>query len=209
MFGDGSLTFSEFARGEPLPLATIHDAVLEFLRGRGDAVLIGAHAVNAYVDESRMTDDVNILSTQARELAEELRKHLADRFHIAARVRSVADGKGFRIFQLRQPKNRHLVDVRQVSEFPPTQIVAEIRALTPEELIAQKVLSYCSRRGQPKSGTDWRDLAFLLLAHPQLKTPMGAVKERLVAAQASEQVVGQWLAIVASEIRAEDDEAGY
>ena len=29
MFGDGSLTFREFAMREPLPLAVIHDAVLE------------------------------------------------------------------------------------------------------------------------------------------------------------------------------------
>jgi len=37
MFGDGALSFREFAMREPLPLATIHDAVLEFLRGRTDA----------------------------------------------------------------------------------------------------------------------------------------------------------------------------
>ena len=36
MFGDGSLTFREFVMRESLPLATIHDAVLEFLRGRDD-----------------------------------------------------------------------------------------------------------------------------------------------------------------------------
>ena len=34
MFGDGSLTFREFAMREILPLATIHVAVLEFLRGQ-------------------------------------------------------------------------------------------------------------------------------------------------------------------------------
>jgi hypothetical protein len=57
---------------EPLPLATIHDAVLEFLRGRDDAVLYGAQAVNAYVKESRMTmtQDVDIASDRAEELAE-------------------------------------------------------------------------------------------------------------------------------------------
>ena len=80
MFGDGSLTFREFLMHEPLPLATIHDAVLEFLRGRTDAVLFGAHAVNAYVDEPRMTQDVGILSPRAAELAEELRAHLAHDF---------------------------------------------------------------------------------------------------------------------------------
>ena len=49
MFGDGALTFQEFIMREPLPLSTIHEAVLEFLRGRDDAVLFGAQAVNAYV----------------------------------------------------------------------------------------------------------------------------------------------------------------
>src|SRR5882724_6984178 len=42
MFGDGSLTFQEYAMGESLPLSAIHDAVLEFLRDRDDAVLYGA-----------------------------------------------------------------------------------------------------------------------------------------------------------------------
>ncbi len=85
MFGDGSLTFHEFAMGESLPLATIHDAVLEFLRDRDDAVLYGAQAVNAYVKEPRMTQDVDIASTRAPELVEELRRFLNTRFHIAVR----------------------------------------------------------------------------------------------------------------------------
>jgi hypothetical protein len=70
MFGDGALTLREFAMKEPLPLATIHDAVLNFLRNRDDAVLFGAQAVNAYVDEPRMTQDVDTLSTRAAGLAE-------------------------------------------------------------------------------------------------------------------------------------------
>src|SRR2546421_11935895 len=107
MFGDGSLTFREFMMREPLPLATIHDAVLEFLKGRKDAVLFGAQAINAYVDESRMTQDVDIASTRAQELAEELRKYLSQRFHIAVRVREVREGLGFRIYQVKKPKNRH------------------------------------------------------------------------------------------------------
>jgi hypothetical protein len=45
------LTFQEFKTREPLPLARIHEAVLGFLRDRGDAVLFGAHAVHAYIDE--------------------------------------------------------------------------------------------------------------------------------------------------------------
>src|SRR2546428_13292650 len=123
MFGDGSLTFREFAMGEPLPLATIQDAVLEFLRGRDDAVLFGAQAVNAYVDEPRMTQDVDILSPRAQELAEEIREYLNQKFRIAVRVRQVREGLGYRIYQIQKPKNRHLVDVRPVHELPPSQRV--------------------------------------------------------------------------------------
>src|SRR5205807_10477131 len=103
MFGDGPLTFQEFAMGEPLPLAIIHDAVLEFLRGRDDAVVYGAQAVNAYVKESRMTQDVDIASPRAAELAEELRAYLNQRFHIAVRVRTVREGLAYRIYQVRKP----------------------------------------------------------------------------------------------------------
>ncbi len=72
MLNAGVLTFKEFALREPLPLATIHDAVLDFLRGRDDVVVEDALAVNTYVGESRMTQDVDLLSTRATELAEEL-----------------------------------------------------------------------------------------------------------------------------------------
>lgn len=200
MFGDGSLTFREFAMNEALPLATIHDAVIDFLRNREDAVLFGAQAVNAYVDEPRMTQDVDILSTRAADLAEEIRSYLAKKFTIAAHVREVAAGRGFRIFQLRQPKNRHLVDLRQVSELPPNQSVADVRVPTPEELIAQKVISYAARKGQPKSGTDWRDLTLLLLAHPNLKAAAGPVRDRLNAAEATAQAIAEWETLIATDI---------
>ena len=65
MFGADVLTFREFMMGEPLPLATLQHAVLEFLRGRDDVVLFGAQAVNAYVNEPRMTQDLDLLSTNA------------------------------------------------------------------------------------------------------------------------------------------------
>lgn len=205
MFGDGVLTFREFAMKEPLPLAKIHDAVLEFLRNRDDAMLFGAQAVNAYVDEPRMTQDVDIMSTRAAALAEEIRAFLAKEFTIAARVREVASGRGFRIFQLRQPKNRHLVDVRQVQQLPPNRLVADVRVPTPEELIAQKVISYTARKGQPKSGTDWRDLTLLLLAHPQLKTEAGMVADRLIAASADQATLAEWKKIVSTHISEETE----
>ncbi len=191
---------------EPLPLAKVQEAVLEFLRNRDDAALFGAQAVNAYVDEPRMSQDVDILSTRAAEFAEELRTHLAKTFHIAVRVRSVAREKGFRIYQVRQPKNRHLADVRQIAELPPTRLISEVRVPIPEELIAQKLLSLSNRRGQPKADTDRRDLKMLLLAFPDLKSQAGPVLERLTAAEADEGALAEWTEIVATKIEAEDEE---
>ena len=203
MFGDGALTFQEFMMGEPLPLATIHDAVLEFLRGRDDAVVFGAQAVNAYVDEPRMTQDVDILSTRAAELAEELRVFLGNRFQIAVRVREVAHGLGLRLYQVRKPKNRRLVDLRPVDQLPPSRRVGNVAVVTPPELIARKVMAYLRRRGTPKSGTDWRDIAVLLLAFPELKSLSGPVRERLDAAGADAVTIAAWNELVAETIVAD------
>src|SRR5947209_5284772 len=150
MFGDGSLTFQEFAMREPLPLATIHDAVLDYLRGRIDAVLFGSHAVNAYVSEPRMTQDVDIMSNRGEDFAEELRVFLNKKFHIAVRVRNIREGLGFRIYQVRRPGNRHLVDVRPVVQFPPFKKVKTVQVVTPPELIALKVICMLSRENTPK-----------------------------------------------------------
>lgn len=206
MFGDGSLTFREAMMREPFPLAVIQDAILfEFLPGRDDAILFGAQAVNAYVEESRLTQDVDIASPRAEELAEELRSFLNKRFHIAVRVRSVREGIGYRIYQVQKPKNRHLVDVRPVDVLPPCQRVEKVLVVTPPELIAGKVLAWRQRQGKPKAGSDWRDLAALLLTFPELKTAEGLVAERLHAAGASAEVMAAWKELVAQEITPEDD----
>lgn len=206
MFGDGALTFREFAMREPLPLATIHDAVLEFLRGRDDAVLFGAQAVNAYVKEPRMTQDVDIASTRAPELAEELRRFLKERFHIAVRVRSIRKGLGYRIYQVRKPDNRHLVDVRPVAELPPSQRVKKILVATPPELMANKVLSMTDRSNTAKGLIDQADLRRLILRFPDLKKEEGPVAERLRAAGASPNVMRAWKTAIAQEIVAEKEE---
>ncbi len=138
--------FWEFAMNEPLPLATLQTAVLEFLRGRDDAVLFGAQAVNAYVSERRTTEDVDVLSTRAVALAEELRAYLSQRFQIAVRVRNIREGLGYCVFQLRKEGNRHLVDIRPVPALPPAQRVAEVQVLLPSELIAQSHLALPTAR---------------------------------------------------------------
>jgi len=186
---------------EPLPLAAIHDAVLEFLRGRNDIVVFGATAVNAYVDEPRMTQDIDLLSIRAAEVTEELRKHLSDKFTIAIRVREVAKAKGYRLFQIQKTGNRHLVDVRSVAKLPEATMIQGISVAAPPELIAQKVLSYQARRGQPKGFSDMRDLAVLFLAFPELKTESGPVLDALNSLDANPEVFQTWRELVTQEIR--------
>lgn len=206
MFGADVLTFREFAMNEPLPLATIQNAVLEFLRDRDDVLVFGAQAVNAYVDEPRMTQDIDLMSPRAAELAQELRDHLSRQFHVAVRVREIGQGRGYRLFQVRKSGNRHLVDLRPVAKLPPARRIAQVLVMAPEELIASKVISYHQRRGKPKAGTDWRDLAMLLLAFPDLKRDPGPVTDRLQAAGVASVVMAVWQEMVSTEIQPADEE---
>lgn len=98
---------------------------------------------------------------------------MSEKFHIAVRIREISD-KGLRIYQVRKEVNRHLIDVRSVEIFPETETIEKIKVLSPLELIVSKVISYHSRRGKPKAGTDWRDLAVLLLRFPELKKKVSA-----------------------------------
>ena len=197
------LTFHEFVTHEPLPLSKIQGAVLEFLQGRDDAVLFGAQAVNAYVPEPRATQDVDILSNRARELAEELREYLSERFRIAVRVREIGEGKGFRVYQTRKEGNRHLVDIRNIEALPSAEIIEGIQVLSPVELIASKVISYNSRRGSPKSGTDWRDIGYLLLKFPDVKERVTTYFE---LQSAPEDVRRTWAEILQSEFAIDNEE---
>lgn len=195
------LTFQEFTMHETLPLSKIHEAIFEFLQGRKDVVLFRAQAVNAYVSEPRMTQDIDLLSTRADELAEELKIFLSGKFHIAVRIRSVADNKGFRVYQLRSEGNRHLIDLRMVSEIPATETVEDILVLSPLELLTSKVISYHSRKGKPKAGTDYRDLGMLLLRFPQLKEK---VSENLRVKNVSEAVLETWEEIADQNFQVEE-----
>jgi Nucleotidyl transferase AbiEii toxin, Type IV TA system len=209
MLNAGTLTFEEFAMREQLPLATIHDAVLEFLRGRDDAVLFGAQAVNAYVGEPRMSQDISLISTRATELAEELREHLGEHFQITVRDQVIGAGRGYRLFQIQKPNNRHLVDLRAVDSLPCAERIEDVLVVSPPELVAQKVISYHGRRGQPKAGTDWRDLALLLLTFPELKQEQGAVSDALKLNGVKEDVMQTWRELVAQEITKPEDDGEF
>jgi|GEM_PF-170477 len=209
IFNSGVLTLREFIMNEPLPLTVIHDAVFEFLRGRDDVAVFGAQAVNVYVSEPRMTQDIDLVSTCAEVFAHELRDYLNRRFHIATRVRKVASGRGYRLYQVQKSGNRHLVDVRLVEEIGATRCVAEILVIAPVDLIAYKVTAYCRRRGKPKAGTDWRDLAMLLLTFPELKRDQGPVTEKLQAMGAGPDVLKVWHELVCQEIHPEDEDEDF
>ena len=202
------LTFQEFVTHEPLPLSRIQGAVLEFLQGRDDVVLFGAQAVNAYVAEPRATRVVDVMSTRGAELAEELREFLSDRFHIAVRVREVAGAKGLRVYQVRKEGNRRLFDIREVSELPKSEKIDNVEVLSPLQLIVSKVVSYHSRRGNPKSGTDWRDIGELVLRFPELKGSVSAELEKL---ERSDELLGTWntIAEFGFESPDEDDDLNY
>ena len=211
MFAAGSLSLREFVSQEPHPAAVVQAAVLEFLSGRDDAVIFGAQAVNAYVDENRSTEDVDVLTTRGRDFAEELRQFLNDRFGFAVRVRSVRGGIGFRVYQKRKGGNRHLVDVRPVEAFPPTRNVGGLAVVAPAELIANKVVSAKSRAHKAKGRIDGGDLVRLLLTFPELRTAEGEVRDRLLANGAPPEALDAWSEWIATALEpdGEDDDMDW
>jgi hypothetical protein len=208
LLADAPLTLREFVTHEEVPLAAVFREVLEFLAGRSDAIIFGAHAVNAYCEPERMTQDVDLLSPRAAELAELLRARLTERLRIAARVREIIPGQGFRIYQVRKPSNRHLVDIRHTDALPPSQPFGDVRVIAPPELVAMKVISLVRRAGRPKAGTDLVDVQRLLLAFPDLKTEEGVVIDRLRYLSAPADVLSRWREIAQAPIEPDEDE-GY
>jgi hypothetical protein len=79
-----------------------------------------------------------------------------------------------------------------------------VLVIAPPELIASKVISYYRRRGKPKSGTDWRDIAMLLLQFPDLKGKAGPVADAIRAAAVEPEVLATWNDLVAQEIKPPD-----
>jgi len=189
---------------EPLPLATIFHEVLSFLTAREDAVVFGAHAVNAYCDPPRMTADIDLLSTDAPRLASDLRELLSNKFHIAVRVREVVAG-GFRVYQLRKPKNRHLVDVRQVATLPPFRQLENVRVMEPAELAAMKAIAIAGRSGHEKALSDRLDLHRLLRAFPELRAEDGPVPLRVSALGGGGEALLAWRDVASQPLESDDD----
>lgn len=190
---------------EPLPLATVQGAIFRFLSGRDDAVVFGAQAVNAYASIARMSEDVDLLSPRAEALAEELRSSLAATFHIATRTREVGDDVGFRVYQLRSPKNRHLADVRQVAALPSHRVFENVRMIDPDILVAQKVVAMVARAGRPKAATDLADAQRLLLALPELRAEHGPVERALIELGANGAALARWHELATAPLLDDED----
>ena len=202
-----SLSFREFVMKETVPLAAVHTTVLTFLQDRIDTAVFGAQAVNAYVDQARMTQDVDVMAINAESLAQEISEHLHQSLQIATRVRSVASGKEYRVYQVLKPKNRHLVDVRQVEKLPACELSDRIQVVEPASLIALKVISMSVRSNTPKGLTDQADLMRLLITYPELQTNSGNVANRLIEQNADPLAMQTWETMVSSKFHPDDDDA--
>jgi hypothetical protein len=203
---DAPLTFKE-SMTERVSLADISRAVGQFISGRRDVVVFGAHAVNRYVDEARMTSDIDVLSTDAEALAYELRAHLAKTFYIAVRVRSMTKaGAGFRVYQVTGSKNRSLVDVRQETRLPAFTTAHGVRFVEPITLLAMKVRSYAARKNQIKGDTDRADIRRLLAKFPKLRKLSGEVAAKLASDGASPSTLEIWYAFVKERLDKDSDD---
>jgi hypothetical protein len=110
---------------------------------------------------------------------------------------------------VQKPRNRHLADVRIIEKLPGVQSINDIQVMAPADLIASKVIAYHHRRGKPKSGTDWRDVAMLLLTFPELKTQTGDVFKRLHSLSDDPGVIEVWRDLVSQNIESSDDDEDW
>lgn len=207
--GRGSLTLQEFASHDPYPLATLQDAILKLLSQRNDIVIFGGQAVNVYVPEPRMTQDIDVLTIHAKQVAEDIVEHLREKFHIAVRIRSIAEEKAYTVYRTMKSQKIKLVDVRQVDTLPAFHRRMGIPVVSPAQLIAGKVMAYVARQGRPKSLLDRRDIAVLLLKFPRLKALSGHVQKELERLGANQKTLDAWCEIVQSDAYQDDRDDGY
>jgi hypothetical protein len=187
------LTATEYLMRETVPLYRVHEAIFDFCRGRSEVTIFGAQAVNIYVPEPRMTQDVDLFSPTPRETAEALASALNESFRIAVRIREIAGGKAYRVYQVRKEGSRHFADVRVV-EFgldDATELDG-IRYASLPLMVAMKVSALAKRRLAPKGATDLADVRRLLLAHPELRAVDGPVAEALQRIGADAEVTRVW-----------------
>lgn len=204
-------TAAEYHMREASPLFRIQEAIFEFCRDQPDVAIFGAQAVNFYVKQPRMSQDVDLLCTRPGVVAADLARSLGELFHIATRVRELASGKAYRVFQIRSEGNRHLADLR-LAEFPLTDLVERdgIRYVSLPVLAALKTCALVKRRQAPKGATDLADLRRILLAHPELRQDQAGVAEAIRVVGGGQEEITQWTALLAEALVSdEESDEGY
>jgi hypothetical protein len=171
------LALSEYLMREPLPLATVQEAILDFCRGRSDLCVFGAQALSRHTGVPRMTQDVDIMAVSPEAAADELASFLGRRFphRMAARVRAVKrDGSvlGYRVFQQRSEElggNRHPADIRRL-DVPREGLETEdgIQYTGAPLTLAMKSLAATVRNNPIKRDQDRVDTMRLIVAMPDV-----------------------------------------
>jgi hypothetical protein len=171
------LTAREYTMNEPLPLIKVHEAILDFCRGRRDVCVFGAQATNLHTNVPRMTQDVDIMAAEPEAFARDLAEHLRRQFPnlMAARVRAVKRAGrvlGYRVYQKRGEEagaNRHLADVR-VLDVPVDELVVEgdVQYTGAKLTMAMKSAAAAVRSNLAKRLMDSADLARLMAARPEI-----------------------------------------
>lgn len=171
------LTLQEYLIGEPLPLAAIHEAILDFCRGRSDLCVFGAQALSLHTGVPRMTQDVDVMAEDPEQVAAALAAHLATRFpgQLAARVRRVRRGSrvlGYRVYQRRSAErggDRDLADVR-ILDVPRAalEISDGVQYTGAALTLAMKTFAATARSNAVKRDQDRVDAQRLLLALPDV-----------------------------------------
>ena len=101
------------------------------------------------------------------------------------------------------------MNVRLVEKLPPVERVSELLVVPPAVLIANKVIVREHRRDTPKSGTDWRDLAMLLLTFPEPRAIRGRCETDWRPAGATPAALEAWKGLVVMCILAEDEQSEF
>jgi hypothetical protein len=92
---------------------------------------------------------------------------------------------------------------------PLAERIEDVLVMAPTPLLAQKVIAYHQRQGKPKAGTDWRDIAMLLLAFPNLKASPELVEAELIKADADLSTIAIWQTLVQQDIQPADEDEDF
>jgi hypothetical protein len=84
-------------------------------------------------------------------------------------------------------------------------IVENVSVVTPQELLANRLMTLRRRVQSPVSGIDRCDIARLLIRFLELRLANGPIIDRLRELTADEVVLALWRTIVSEEIQPDDD----